>query len=169
MSQKNDEWTGVAIVFGFIAALAYLVLVFVAALAAFASFVLTILCLFAWNEPLRLGKLTIEPEGARAFVWRGVAGAVLVPAFVLFCSVFFGEPVDWKAAFHYMLAVGYVGGSIGFEVLFAEDESEKTGAPVIHVPTIEHRPSAPERLPAPPRPEPQPFRYATWDDEEAGR
>lgn len=174
MSQNNnDEATAIGMVFAMIGVFIMMVGFAILALAAFASFVLTILALCAWNKPLSLGKVTIEPHEARAFVGRGVFGAFVVPAFVLFCDVLFGLGVDWNYALH-IAGVGYVLGSIGVEILMAEDEEGQAGQP--SVPAQQQLPGqsqpSPEPQYLPPTAGSQPaykFRYATWDDEEAGR
>lgn len=174
MSQNNnDEGAGIALVFGLIGAVFWMIGLFVIALAGFAAFVLTILCFCAWNSPLTIGPMTITPEEARGFVGRGVFGAFAVPAFVLFSDILFGLGVDWNYAFH-IAAFGYVLGSIGFEILMAESQNDQSNQSQALPP--HQQISAPPRSPEPEYLPPstqgqsgQPFRYASWDDEEAGR
>lgn len=163
MSSNNDEKSAVIMVVAFIGAVMMAIAIFIMALLAFAAFVLTILSIFAWNRPLRLGRIVITPEEARGFVYRGIAGALLVPAFLAFMTLLFDLNIEWSYLLHFMLA-GYVGGSIGLEILFAQEEPQG-GGPVHYHP-------APPAIPAPTRqtmlapPEAPPFRYASWDDEE---
>lgn len=164
MSSNNNNDTGVIV--GFIVAGLAMIAFFIFALFAFAAFVLTILAIFAWNKPLRIGrKFVITPEEARAFVGRGIVGMWLVPAFALFVNVFLGVHINWEY-FTHMMIVGYVGGSIGIEVMMAE-ESGGGG----YVEPHHHQqvlPPAPAQKALPPA-ERDPFRYATWDDEEENR
>lgn len=167
MSQnnQNDENTAIAMALGFIGAVMMVIAFAVIAILSFVAFVFTILAIIAWNEPLRLGRLVIEPEEARAFVYRGLLGAATAPAFLLFCAVLFGVPVEWNY-FHYFLLGGYVAGSVGIEIAMAEENS---GDSAVH-------PQLPQQV-LPPRPAPQmtppaerePFSYARWDDEEENR
>ena len=130
-----------------------------------AAMVLTIVCFFAWNKPRRIGKLTIMPDDARAFVLRGIAGAFLIPASVAFLSLFLDLNIDWNFLPHLMLA-GYVIASIGVEVLAAQEEQQGGGSVYTSVQPQVPAPPAQRLLP---RPDPQAFRFASWDDEENGR
>lgn len=160
MSSKNDDTSGIVMAFAFVGAVAFIMAAFVFAVLAFLAFILTILCLFAWNQPRRIGKLVILPEEARAFVYRGLAGMCLLPVFAGFCELLFGIHIK-EALYPYLFIGGYVGGSIGIGILMAEQNGGETGAIDITPPQL---PSEPQR--SLPRPEPEPFRYASWDDEE---
>ncbi|MBN9033804.1 MAG: hypothetical protein BGO05_21405 [Rhizobiales bacterium 63-7] len=160
-SNNNDNGAGMAV--AIVCALIGAAAIFLFAILAFVAFVLTILAIFAWNSPVTLGKWTLHPHEARAFVGRGILGAVLVPTFVLFVQVVFTIPVEWQYL-NYMLLIGYVLGSIGIEIMMADQEGTSTP------PATTYIPPAPQ-LPAPPKPSPQtseaePFRFASWDDEE---
>lgn len=163
-SRNNDEVNGMIYAIAFIGAGAILLASVVYALAAFAAIVLTLFALAAWNEPLTLGGNTLKPEEARIFVARGVIGVVVLPVFIAFCDALFNLHVNWSLWPHFVL-IGYTLGSVG--LMFFEDSNEpQTGGQVILPPT--------PRLPEPPRtihtpPEPKPFRFASWDDEEEGR
>lgn len=164
-SKNNDEANGMIYAIAFIGAGAILLASVVYALAAFAAIVLTLFALAAWNEPLTLGGNTLQPEEARIFVLRGVVGAFVLPVFIAFCDVLFNNlHVNWSLWPHFVL-IGYTLGSVGLMVFENTDEPQNNGQ-VILPPT--------PRFPEPPRtiytpPEPKPFRFASWDDEEEGR
>ena len=149
---------GMMAVFYAIAAIA----IVVALIAAFTCFVFTILALLAWNGPLKLGKIVIEPAEAREFIYRGLAGAVLVPAFAFLCAVLFQEP-GIIPFLGYLALAGYVLGSLGLEYWMGQVEPDFAGQPQaphgILPPEVQQRALPPTQS--------APFRYASWDDEEA--
>lgn len=160
-SQNNNETNGLAMVFAFAGIALFAMAVVIAVIACFITFVMTILALFAWNRPLPLGKHILTPEEARSFVYRGLAGAVLVPAFAIFCVVFFNVFIPGDAL-PYLIVGGYVAGSLGIEALMAQDANAQ--APIDVMPqSSQSGPAAPPGLSAPR----QPFEYARWDDEDA--
>lgn len=162
MSSRNNDNTagsGFAIVAGIIAVIGIALL----AALAFLCFVLTILCLIAWNKPLSIGRLTLEPQDARAFVGRGLMGMSMLPAFVSFCSLLFGLHINWSYLPYFMVG-GYAIGSLGVEFLLQQQVSAATPPeplpPPAQITQEQHR-----TIDAQPR-ETQPFQFATWDDEE---
>ncbi len=161
-NNNNDASTGIAIVFGIIAALAFVAF----ALFAFVAFVLTILAICAWNKPLRIGrKFVLEPEDARAFVWRGLMGMWMVPAFAFFVNVFLGVHINWGYLAH-MMAFGYVAGSLGVEAMMADENGNHQHAEPQQYQQVLPPQTAQRALPPSPR---GPFNYASWDDEEENR
>lgn len=167
MSQnnKNDEMTIVIMIFSVIGMVALAFFLMVAAVLGFLCFIMTILSLIAWNRPLNLGRLSIQPEQAREFVLRGLLFALTIPAFYIFCGFIFDYPILLEAI-GYIALGGYVFGSIGIE-LMDEDERTVTAPPATYHPPQQQAlpPTQPQRyLPAP-----EPFRYASWDDEEENR
>ena len=156
-SNNNDSGagTGIALVLAFIGAMAIMFAVFLA----FLAFIFTVIAILAWNNPLRLGKVVVTPEEARGFVGRGIVGAIGLPAFAAFCEVFLQVSINWDYLMHMMVG-GYTLGSLGVEIMMADDE--RFAAPVTYIPP---EPQLPPR-PSLPAPEPQPFRFASWDDEE---
>lgn len=169
MSSKNNENSAAASAIVFIAMGILAIGLFIAAALAFLCFVLTILCLFAWNNPVRIGRLSILPADARAFLFRGVIGLWLVPAFVLFCDALFKLGVVW-GYLPYMMMVGYVGGSLGLELLFAGDDKPATAEPDF-LPPAQQIPERSDDDPSSPwqRPKDKPFNYASWDDDDETR
>ncbi len=160
MSSKNDESNALAFAAAFIFAGMIFLAFAIFAVAAFITFVLTIICVIACFRPLKLGNETIYPEQASAFIVRGCAGSIILPAFALFASALFKfqiVPDYWP----YIFLLGYIGGSLGIEMLNAEDDGN-AGRSAPPLP-----PSPPQQ--SLPRPEPEPFRYASWDDEEEAR
>lgn len=166
MSSNNDNGAamGMAVVFTILA----FVGLFLYALLLFVSFVLTILCIVAWNNPLRLGKLTIEPREAHAFVARGLFGMAALPFFAAFCSTIFDVPIDPEFWSHLVVG-GYALGSLGVEIMMAEDQ------PRTMTPAWREEPQRPvEVLPpqkrAAVRDDPsESVRFASWDDEDEMR
>jgi hypothetical protein len=161
-SRNNDEVNGMMFAIALIGAIIVFMAAVVYAMAAFAAIVLTLFAIAAWNEPLTLNGNTLQPEEARIFVLRGVVGAVFCPVFLAFCDVLFAMHVNWSLWPHFVLG-GYTAGSVGFMIFCENTEEPQNNAQVI-------LPPAP-RLPEPPRtiytpPEPKPFRFASWDDEE---
>lgn len=164
MSQQNNtEGVVLAFIFAGVGLFALAMLVFVCAAAIVLTIFFTGASLMAWNKPVTMGQLTIEPDEARLFICRGLVGAVLVPGFVGACVLIVGTSIDVQA-FFYLALGGYVGGSIGIEWLLSqiEQEAEPT-APVMPPPAPVWEP--PRRIPDQ-RP---PFQYASWDDEDAGQ
>ena len=159
MSNRNDDDnSGIALVFMGLAMIG----LGLAIIAAFIAFVLTVIALFAWNKPRRIGKTVIRPEDARGFVYRGIAGAFLLPAFCIFLNVFLGIYINGEYLPHLILG-GYVLGSLGLEILMHEEGGDEPQAPtVIDAPSLPQT-RQPEILPPPPQ---EPFRYASWDDED---
>lgn len=161
-NNNNDASTGIAIVFGIIAGLAFVAF----AIFAFTAFALTILAICAWNKPLRIGrKFVIEPHEARAFVWRGLMGMWMVPAFAFFVNVFLGVHINWGYLTH-MMMFGYVAGSLGIEAMMADGNGNQGHAEAPHHHEVLPPPPAQRALPPASR---EPFNYASWDDEDENR
>lgn len=174
MSNNNDN-SGAIMVFALVGTLAVFMFAFICAVVTFISVILTGVCLSAWNKPVMFFGQTITPQEAREFVTRGLMGAVLVPCFTLFASGLFGFQVRPDYWLFFPLG-GYAFGSlvIGYHIEKAKAEAAQQAAamqallppeqPARVVRTIDARPSI-----APVSEEqarPQPFRFATWDDEE---
>lgn len=165
MSQKNDETTAIAMVMAFAGAAVLMFFAVIVAIAAFATFVLTILCLLSWNRPLRIGGIVFIPEESRAFIHFGLAGSLLLPAFILFASLFLNIHINWNYL-PYMTLGGYMLGSLGiFMILGQQTQEAAPGAE--YVPPRAQLPAPPQH--ALPRQQPETFRFASWDDEEAQR
>lgn len=160
MSNRNNGDSSAAIAFGVIGMAAVGIMILFVGVAGFATFVMTILCLVAWNKPLQLGKWSIEPQEARAFVVRGLIGAALIPAFILFADLMFGLEIDWRY-WHYFALGGYIGGSLGVELAI---QQAGASAPVAQPPQ-----PLPPSLPNPKPVEQHSFEFARWDDEEDQR
>lgn len=173
MANNNDN-SGAAVAIGFIGAGMLIAGAFVFAVLAFASLVLTLVCFTAWNKPIQFCGETLTPEDARAFVRRGLIGACLVPAFAFFASVLFAVPIraDWVI---YLPIGGYALGSVvvTYHLEKAKAEAAQSAAamqallspqPVRQTQTIEPLPAeyAEHRR----QTEREPYRFATWDDEE---
>lgn len=167
MAQNNDNSGLVG--FAFLIAFAWFAMVFVFAVAAFFAFVLTVMSIMAWHKPLKFGSNTITTEEAHTFVKRGLAGAVLIPAFAVFCAVLFGWIVKDEYWF-YLIVGGYTAGSVGLGLFEAQqEEEEKAKAAAVAQFYIPPQPSEPPRRAVRTMAQVQdqpPFRFATWDDEE---
>ncbi|WAP67699.1 hypothetical protein [Jiella pelagia] len=172
MSSNNNQDGGMAFALALVGAGLALIGIFLFAVLAFLAVIMTILALCAWMRPLKLGSITIKPRDARLFIYRGLAGAILVPAFVVFSAILidFRIDPDW---WFYMVIGGYVLGSVGIAILeeTSEDEEEADIVPVPAPRALE--PPArvrlegrePVRMKGPAR-SAEPFRFASWDDEE---
>lgn len=164
MSSNNQNSSAAAGV-GFVLAGVMFLAMFLFALLAFFSFVLTVLCVFAWNKTVRIGTLVIEPKHARGFVWRGLMGAFLTPLFVAFCSLAFNIAIVWDYLPH-MVFGGYAFGSLGLELLFAGNANATPEPEIIPPAQLPHTGGASDSQA---QIDAEPFRYASWDDEEAGK
>lgn len=162
MSQNNakDELSMIAVVFAFIGAMAMMLVLLVFAVLAFLALVLTLVCFFAWNSPVTIGKWTLVPDVARGFVYRGLIGAVLLFAFAVFAAVMFGIRIEDQAV-PYILLAGYTLGSVGLEIIWAEEQAEVPASRTVIPPNQQIAP--PPQVPQPPA---RPFRFASWDDED---
>ena len=173
MSNNNDN-SGAAMAVAVVVTGAMIAGAFVFAVLAFASLVLTVVCLTAWNKPIQFCGETLTPEDARAFVRRGLIGACLVPSFAFFASGLFGVPIraDWVI---YLPIGGYALGSlvVTYHIEKAKAEAAQSDAamqallpqqPVRTAQTIEPLPS--EHAEHERQTEREPFKFATWDDEE---
>lgn len=154
--------------FAFLVAILTYVVMGIMALSAFMAFAWSLVCLFAWRNHLRLGRLFVHKEDARAFIIRGVFGALTLPAFIALADYFADLPfqVPWEHGFYFALG-GYSFFSVGFEYLVAR---KKDVPYVIHEPLPVSYPPQPrqEILPPPARQQRLPH-YASWDDEEVMR
>lgn len=153
-SKSNDENAAIGVV---VAVIAFAALFFFALLA-FVALVFTVLALLAWKKPLRLGRFVITPDEAHAFVGRGLIGMALLPTFWAFCCILFGLPFEGDYL-GYLLIGGYTLGSVGIEILSADDDPP--AASPVHTP-----PALPTPADKAPAAEEEPFRFASWDDEE---
>lgn len=174
MGSRNSDSAGLF----WLAVLALIVLYFLAlilfAIAAFAALVMTVVALFAWNDDLRLGQLTVASDDARFFVIRGLIGAGLTPLFCAFMATLYDFEVDWQALPVFLL-FGYTAGSVGIEVWLHRRRREEARYSAYRDLTMRRleatssRPAlpAPAAYSAPPTPSPSnpPFRFASWDDE----
>ena len=162
MSSNNNEMMGLAIV-GAIIGVAMMLMF---ALAAFLALGMTVIAICAWDKPLTLFGETLHPLEARAFIYRGLAGAVILPVFAVFCSVLLDFAIQ-DTAWPYIVLGGYTVGSLVLEIEIQESR-EKQRAQAAQEQEI---------LPAlPPREQPdikqarparqESFRFASWDDEE---
>ncbi|MGZ2439390.1 hypothetical protein [Sinorhizobium medicae] len=162
MSSNNNDNSGAAMAIGVVVAAAYVMAIAFAVVIVVLAIVLTIIAFMAWNRPLRVGKMVITPAEARQFVWRGWIGFWALPFALALGNIFLGWPINWDYLFYYMLA-GYCAGSIGIEMLFGDEERQG--------PLVEYLPPQPQIPPPPkqpelPAPRREPFRFASWDDEE---
>lgn len=160
MSGRNDGMNGASLGLAMLACGAILAGLLLFALAVFASVVFTVLAVIAWDKPLRIGKQTIYPKEARAFIGGALTGAVAVPMFAAFCSILFDFRIE-DAYWVYIAIGGYAAGGLGTIMALSEMEEEEPSPP------------APQSLPQPIAPPPEkpkaprrPFDFADWDDDE---
>jgi hypothetical protein len=171
MSSNSNDGGGAVIVLAIVGVILYFTFLFLFALGVFAAVILTILCLLAWNRPLRFFGYVLEPHEARVFVGRGIAGMILVPLFAAFAGWFFEFQVP-PELWSYLIIGGYALGSVGVEYQNAKHGEERLFVRGNDVVSMSLPPQAPVRvLPSNrARPEVSPedtgFEFATWDDEE---
>lgn len=159
MSNRNDGSSEFAIVAGVMAASAILLIVIFYILGLILAAVMTVIALCAWNRPLTLGNNVVTPEEARFFVYAGIAGACGFSVIVWLVAAMFKIPVDPDAWIHVYLG-GYALGSIGLTALAGKED-------VFEAPPAKDATPQPGVIAPPPAPpQPEPFRYARWDDEE---
>jgi hypothetical protein len=163
MSQQNNGSSEMGLALALIGVGVFIFMAVIFAVAAFAALVLTIMCGFAWDNGLTIGKFTITREEARQFVARGVIGAFAVPLFALFAAILFNIHLR-EDVWIYLVIAGYAGGSIGVGMMLESQAQEAAAkaaampAPMIGPPPSNQKPSA--------RAEEKPFTFASWDDED---
>ena len=140
----------------------------IAAIFAFAAIVLTGFAIAAWNEPRTLAGETLYPHEARAYVGRGVIGAIALPIFVVFCGSVFQFDLNEITEHGWLLIIlgGYSIGSLGIEIAIQQAREEAEAAAALQQEIL---PALPPQQPAPKpvhRDEQQAFEFETWDDEE---
>lgn len=160
MSDRNDNSAsmGLAIV-GVMAAMLFLMIY---AIAAFLTVVMTLYAFYAWNTPRTAFGETTYPEEARAFVFRGCAGAIILPVFAGFVEVLFEYPID-EQFWPHLAIIGYILGSLGVGILIEQEKEKAQFRQEINPPV--------KRLPQPtppalPQHHAKPFQFGSWDDEE---
>lgn len=161
MSSRNDETNGMGAAIGIVGGAAFVMFMFLFALAAFASACLTVLCILAWNKPLQIGPYELSPRPAQAFIRGGIVGAGLAPLFAAFCSLLFTMPIV-DSAWAYLILGGYVVGSLGMGYLTEkqmEQETQQNAVPTV-LPSVAQN-SQPQMTS-----DYTAFRFASWDDEE---
>lgn len=172
-SKNNDEMTGLFMVIGLIGGMVYVAVLavgFVIILGLSALTIgLTILSLIAWNRPVRAFGQVVMPEEARRFIKRGLHGLWMFPYALGLLDYFTSLQISWDYLWVYLF-IGYAMGSLGVECIPTHDEN---GQPLIEILPPDYQPPRQEVLLPPSRehrpalePEPEPFRFASWDDEE---
>lgn len=161
MSSRNNETDGAIFTISIALTVAFIMFALIYALLLFGALLLTIWAVCAWNDPVTVFGQTMEPHEARAFIGRGILGAVALPVFVAFCAVLF--KLDVKDAYwvHFMLG-GYAVGSLGIEILIAQEKEKRAAQVEFLPPPINVTPPTPTVVRQQPA---QPFTFATWDDE----
>ncbi|MGO4134636.1 hypothetical protein ACEQ6A_08755 [Rhizobium brockwellii] len=154
MASNNDNNTELAMG---LAALTFIGIFFFALLI-IVTFVLTLVAFYCWNEPRKFGKTTITPRLARGFVYGGLAGAVLLPVSFALADIFFNLRLDWDSLAIYFVVGGYIAGAFIVDDIL--DEGEAVQEIVVPMQSLPQQPNTPT-----PRSD-QPYRFASWDDEE---
>lgn len=132
--------------------------VFIFALVSFLVLLLTILALASWNNRLYIGEIAPHPDDARAFVYSGLAGMILLPLFVVFCQLLIGLQFD-NQYWIYVFVSGYDLGAIIF--LLVPDDFDQAVTTNRQLPATTNQNT--EIIPPA---QSIPFKYASWDDEE---
>ena len=167
MSNNNDN-SGAILAFAVVATVAYMAIALIFAAAAFLSLCMTGLAIAAWHKPITVFGQEITPQEAREFVARGLIGAVLLPAFVLFASSMFQVGIRQDILLYTPLA-GYAFGSlvVGHWIEQAkQEEVARTAHLQLMVPPQPPIRTIDAEAVEQPRAEPAPFRFASWYDEE---
>lgn len=161
MSNRNDANSEFGIAAGIMAVSAILLLVVFYVVGLIIAALFTGFAVCAWTRPMTIGPHTITPKEAHFFVYAGIAGACVLPILIWFVAALVGIPVAPDMWIHFYLG-GYVLGSIGLTALadkegyFTAPPAQDSAPPPVF---IAGRESTPEE-------EPEPFRFARWDDEE---
>jgi len=114
--------------------------------------VLSVVCLFAWNKPVRFMGEIITPEEAHGFVGFGVAGLVI--------GLVAANNSGGGEARQYFPIIGYIIGSLGFAAHFHFEKEAKKASEGDVLPPINVTPREEGT------PQKQPFEFASWNDEE---
>ena len=145
--------------------------VFAVSFAAYAVFsfwaiIMTLISLVAWNRPIRFFHYGITPYQARGIISFGIVGAILVPAFALYCEWLFTFTLPSDVWFHLVFG-GYTCGALNFadEHEFASHEVDQFHQRELEWEArferlIEHKAQEMAALPAPQKK----FEYAEWED-----
>lgn len=153
---------------------------------AFLCFILTIMSLVSLWSPFTFGnKVLLWPHQARNFLTIGFFGMIGIPAFAIFSALLTGQAhLITYDSLKMLMLIGWVGASMSY-IFFADHDNapemiemrreaefynppppmKEVNPPAFDgdVPEIKFRGT----LPAPKKPEP--FRFASWDDEEEFR
>lgn len=138
---------------------------FIFAVVVFIMLIFTILALIALFRPIRIGSFSLSSEEAERFLLWSMAGAFVVPIFALFCEWFFVFQIRDNLWF-YIVVGGYVLGAMAMIANEEEVQKQQQAAASRPLPSPPPAPVRPQGLP---RPQAQPFRFASWDDEERRR
>ena len=141
------------------AGLAFFVFFFIFA---FISLGMTALCALAWKKPFTFGAITITPQEAHGFVCCGIAAAVLLPILLGITGAMLGFSIP-RAWSPFVFIAGYTAGSLSFGLYCVKQEEAKEEERALA------RETAPQVLDEAPviHEERPPFRFASWNDEEA--
>ncbi len=160
MDSRNSQDTGAALMMAGMAIMFIVLFVFFA----FVSFAMTILCIFAWRKPLTIGPIHITPAEARGFIGCGIGGAIALPPMVVLVLALLGAPANVDGGL--LFIAGYTGGSLCFGLYCAKKEEAEKEAQLYAPPPP---PVSRRRISTPVIVQEEPFRFASWDDDEANR
>ena len=164
MSQNNDSNASTVIAFA-VAACAFFAIGIWIGLVILTA-VLSLIALVGCFTPVKIGGEILQASEARWFLIRGVIGWFAFPFLILLIAPSFDWRIkdDWII---FLMITGYMIGSTGIAYLMHQlgiGETTEVVAPV-----QAHSAPQAQSLPALPSPPAEPFRYATWDDEEEMR
>ncbi len=168
MSGRNDEAAGFAMAFAVLGAgVLFLGAIVFAALILIAGF-LTVFSLGVCilNRPVKVLSETVTPRDARIFLTGGISGAWMLPVFVWFCGLLYGIRIE-DYVIQWLAVGGYIAGSFGLEIMVSNYERNTAAEIAARQPVAP--PPPPKTIEARPVHKPEPFRFASWDDEEAGK
>jgi hypothetical protein len=163
MSQNNNsEMNGMIFLMAILGAGFIFMAGILAVLLALFSAFMTVIALWAWNNPRVFMKQVILPKEARLYVWSGILGSLILPMLIVIASGYmqFTVPDDYMPL---IAIVGYSLAANGIAIILAKIDE----ANAIDAQTIDAMPPPQSIQPRPQIEKPkQPFEFATWDDEE---
>jgi hypothetical protein len=164
MNNNNSEVNGMVVALALIGvASIYLAVVFLAILAIY-SVLMTFVCFWAWSEPRKFFKWTINPWEARSFVYSGLVGIVVTCVLVGIAANYLKFRIEDQYIW-LIMAAGYGIGSNISAYITNKMQEEETSAHTARDIT----PSLPPvRSSANDNGDDgqSSFEFATWDDEE---
>jgi len=159
MSSRDND-SGAAAAVGLVIAGFFILFVIFYIIAAVAALICTIIAILAWRHPVTIMGVTTHPEEAKAFLKGGLFGTWFAMMCVNFARFILDMQLNPEYVPHLFIG-GYIIGAFGgrwvLEQVQLQRQAELDASPP-QLPAVQPR--------SLPRAEPEPFRFASWDDEE---